>query len=293
MLYLKSGRHHYVRHEEDDGPRQHITAGGGGAFLHPTHQLPDRIQLPGEEHDVTYRRAASYPSAETSKGLRKRVWFLPLYNVPLAALIGLAQVLLAFNLGLHLRDRHESLGLTSLRQALWESPTAFLLIVLMVVLLAAMVRFAHDAPGLTRWLLGLVHSSLQLATLAGVLIASSRLVSTLGLGGATSLITFLALVALIGGVGGTVGMSGYLWVTNCLGFQGNEAYAPLHHMDLKNFLRLHIGTDGALTVFPVGVDRVGRKWHASPDAPAHAPWVDPTGPEPEAALIESPVRIDR
>jgi hypothetical protein len=293
MLYLRSGRHHYVRYEEEDGPRQLITAGGGGAFLHPTHQLPDRLELPGEEDPITYRRAESYPTPETSKKLRKRVWFLPFYNMPLAALIGLAQVLLAFNLGLHLRDRHRELGVTVLRKALWESPTAFLLIVLMVVLLAAMVRFAHDAPGVTRWLLGLVHSALQLATLAGVLLVASRIVSGIGIRGAPSLLVFLGFVALLGGVGGTVGMAGYLWVTNCLGVHGNEAYAPLHHKDLKNFLRMHIDSEGALTVFPVGVERVGRKWRLTPDAPAHAPWFEPEGPAPEAALIEGPIRIDR
>jgi len=293
MLYLRSGRHHYVRYEEEDGPRQHITAGGGGAFLHPTHQLPDCLELPGEEDPIGYRRVESYPTPEASKRLRKRVWFLPLYNLPLAALIGVAQVLLAFNLGLHLRDRHRALGLTGLRRALWQSPTAFLLIVLMLVLLAAMVRFAHDAPRVTRWLLGLVHSSLQLATLAVVLLAASRLVTAMGLRGATSLVVFLVLVALLGGVGGTVGMSGYLWATNCLGIHGNEAYAPLHHKDQKNFLRMHIDGEGALTVFPVGVDRVARKWRPTPDAPAHAPWFDPDGFEPEAALIEEPVRIDR
>ncbi len=56
---------------------------------------------------------------------------------------------------------------------------------------------------------------------------------------------------------------------------------------------MHIDSEGALTVFPVGVERVGRKWRLTPDAPAHAPWFEPEGPEPEAALIEGPIRIDR
>ncbi len=38
------------------------------------------------------------------------------------------------------------------------------------------------------------------------------------------------------------------------GFTGMAAFAPLHHMDQKNFLRLHIGA-GALTIYPVGIDR--------------------------------------
>ncbi|MDP8938084.1 MAG: metallophosphoesterase, partial [Actinomycetota bacterium] len=267
LVYLKSGKHYYCRYQEEDGSRHHITSGGGGAFLHPTHTVPERMELPDGKDSLSYGRAAIYPSPSVSKGLRKRIWLLAPYNLPLAAVFGTVQVLLAFMLGLHLKDRHVALGLGDLRQALWESPTAFLLILLMLASLAGMVRLAHDASGVGRLLLGLVHSTLQLASVAGVMIAASSLSSTLGLRGVWSLIVFLALIGLLGGVGGTVGMSGYLWATNCLGFHGNEGYAPLHHQDLKHFLRLHIEADGALTVYPIGVDRVGRKWQLCPDAP--------------------------
>ena len=43
------------------------------------------------------------------------------------------------------------------------------------------------------------------------------------------------------------------------GFTGTAAIAPLHRMDQKNFLRLHIGADGALNIYPVGIDRVCRR----------------------------------
>ena len=47
VLYIKSGKHYYARYEQEDGSRQHIASGGGGAFLHPTHNLPERMDLPG------------------------------------------------------------------------------------------------------------------------------------------------------------------------------------------------------------------------------------------------------
>ncbi|MGH3996029.1 MAG: metallophosphoesterase [Pseudonocardiaceae bacterium] len=291
LLYLKSGRHHYARYEEEDGSRQHITSGGGGAFLHPTHTLPERVDLSGAEGATAYRRAGTYPSPAVSKRLRKRIWLLPPYNLPLAAVFGTVQVLLTFMLGLHLGDRHVALGLGDLRGAVWESPTSFLLILLMIASLAGMVRFAHEASGVGRFLLGMAHSTLQLASVAGVMIAASRLSSAFGLGGVWSLVAFLGLVGLLGGIAGIVGLSGYLWATNCLGFHGNEGYAPLHHQDLKHFLRLHIEADGALTVYPIGVDRVARKWALCPDAPAHAPWFTPHGAEPEPHLIEKPIII--
>ncbi|HEX8771601.1 MAG TPA: hypothetical protein VF711_12615 [Acidimicrobiales bacterium] len=291
LVYLKSGKHYYSRYEEEGGSRQHITSGGGGAFLHPTHNLPERMGLPEGQPSVPYRRAGTYPSPAVSKGLRKRIWLLPVYNLPLAAVFGTVEVLLAFMLGLHLAHRHESVGLGDLRRALWESPMAFLLILFMIVSLAAMVRFAHDAGGVGRFLLGLAHSTLQLGSVAVVLIVASRGSTAFGLRGIWSLVAFVILVFLLGGIGGTVGMSGYLWATNCLGFHGNEGYAPLHHQDLKHFLRMHIGVDGSLTVYPIGVKRVGRKWHLCPDAPESSPWFVPSGPEPAAHLIEEPITI--
>jgi hypothetical protein len=284
-IFLKSGKHHYARYVQDAGPTQHITAGGGGAFLHPTHGLPERMDMEGAEGTTCFRKATTYPSAQTSKRLRKRIWLLPPYNLPLAGVFGVAQVLLAFMLGLHLDDRHVDLGVGDLRRALWESPTAFLLISLMLVLLAGMVRFAHDASGVTRFLLGLVHSAMQLASIALVMMAASR-----WSGG--SFVGFLALLLLLGGLGGTVGMSGYLWGTNMLGFHGNEGYAPLHHMDLKHFLRLHVDAGGDLTIYPIGVDRVGRHWKLRPDDPPSAPWFAPESPI-EPHLIEQPIRVDR
>ncbi len=96
----------------------------------------------------------------------------------------------------------------------------------MIVSLALMVRFAHDASGLARWLLGLVHSTLQLVSVAAVMMIASRLSSTSGLRGGWSLVVFLGVIGVLGGIGGMVGMSGYLWATNCLGFHGNEGFAP-------------------------------------------------------------------
>jgi len=242
LLSLKSGKHYYARYEWEEGCRQHIASGGGGAFLHPTHNLP-------------------------------------------------VQVLLALMLGLHLGHRHVALGLGDLRHALWESPTFFLFVLFVTVFVIGMVRFAHDARGVRRFLVGMIHSTLQLAGSAGVMIVASWLSTAGGLQGEWSLVAFLGVLFVVGGIGGMVGMSGYLWTANCFGLHGTEGYAAQHHQDLKHFIRLHIGADGALTVYPVGVDRVGRKWTLCPDAPAHAPWFAPAGAEPEPHLIEKPITI--
>ena len=291
LLYLKSGKHYYSRYEEQDGPRHHIESGGGGAFLHPTHNLPARADLPGPDGPSAYRHAGVYPSAAFSKGLRKRIWLMPAYNIPLAAVFGTVQVLLAFMLGLHLDDRHVSLGVGDLLRAMWESPTAFLLSLLVLASLVGMVRFAHDASGIGRFALGLAHSSLQVASVSGVMMASSYLAAAWAPDGVATLLAFLGLVWLLGGIAGMMGMAGYLWATGYLGLHNTEAYAPLHHQDQKHFLRMHIGADGGLTIYPIAIERVGRKWALRPDAAADAPWFDPVGPEIQPHLIEAPIRI--
>jgi len=290
-LYLKSGKHYYARYEQRDGPRQHIESGGGGAFLHPTHNLPEQAELPGPDGPLAYRRARTYPSAAFSKGLRKRIWLMPAYNIPLAAVFGTVQVLLAFMLGLHLKDRYVSLGVGDLLRAMWESPTAFLLSLLVLASLVGMVRFAHDARGIGRIALGLAHSSLQVGSVSAVLMASSYLSGRLAPDGVPSLLAFLGLVWLLGAISGMVGMAGYLWATGYLGLHNTEAYAPLHHQDQKHFLRLHIQPDGCLAIYPIGIERVGRKWALRPDAPAADPWFAPVGQEIRPHLIEGPIRI--
>jgi len=291
-LYLRSGRHHYCRYEAPGAAAQLVTAGGGGAFLHPTHGLPETAPEPGAAGRGPFRRAAAYPEPARSRRLRKRVWLLPAFNLPLASVLGALQVLVAFMLGLHLDDRHREVGVVDLVRALWESPTAFLLIVLVIASFVTMIRLAHDASGLPRLLIGLGHSLLQFGGLGLVVIVASRAATSWAGPGAGSLLIFLVLVWALGGVGGVLGVSGYLWFSNCFGFHANEAFAPLHHMDQKNFLRLHVGPDGTLTVYPIGVERVARRWRFRPGDADHAPWLAPARRRPAAHLIEGPLRID-
>src|SRR5262249_48333191 len=63
-------------------------------------------------------------------------------------------------------------------------------------------------------------------------------------------------------------------------FQVNvsELFAARGIVDYKSFLRLRIGADGVLTIYPITVDRVNRRWRAAPDAPPDKPWIEPVYP---------------
>ncbi len=110
VLHITSGLHHYCRYEEANGPRLLITAGGGGAFLHPTHQLPESLAMGKGERRRSYRRVTTYPSMAESKRMRKRLWLLPIRNPAFTALLGVINLQFAFMLNLHLGHAHLSLG---------------------------------------------------------------------------------------------------------------------------------------------------------------------------------------
>ncbi len=44
-IVLSGDTHYYSRYAGDDGVTQFITSGGGGAFLHGTHWLKDKVEL--------------------------------------------------------------------------------------------------------------------------------------------------------------------------------------------------------------------------------------------------------
>ena len=84
QVFLAGDLHHYRRHEAKDGT-QKIIAGGGGAFLHPTHgwNVNDIVEtLPPAQADAarTFHHKASWPSPPVSRQLSLRNGLFPLVN---------------------------------------------------------------------------------------------------------------------------------------------------------------------------------------------------------------------
>ncbi len=44
-------------------------------------------------------------------------------------------------------------------------------------------------------------------------------------------------------------------------------------------------------MFPIGIDRVCRRWRLSGDPAPEAPWLEPEGDDLKSHLIEAPFRI--
>ncbi len=301
-VFIAGDLHHYRRHENPEG-RQKITAGGGGAFLHPTHAPEAKVLLDG------YVEKKSFPDEKTSRALARKNLLL-IRHSPLFGLITGALYLL---LALAAYAEVGSQGLSGFKEVVSAVAHNMVLrpltMVLGVALIGSMAAFADVAFGRWRLLAGTLHG---LGHILGAFFcawgATYFTVSVLGIcpqltpdglscaGGWLHLASKFLLSTVLTFVGGfLVGpfVTGfYLWVSvNGFLAHSNEAFGALALPDWKNFLRLRIDPDGSLTIYPVGVARVPRKWkqtHAGPYAPAFDPD-DPkaTGPE----LIEEPLRI--
>jgi hypothetical protein len=301
-VFIAGDLHHYRRHEDPEG-RQKITAGGGGAFLHPTHAPAAKVLLDD------YVEKKSFPDEKTSRKLARKNLLLIRHS----PLFGLMSGTLYLLLALSAYSEVGHLGLSRILEVVAAVGHSLVLrplsLVLGVATLGAFVAFADVAFGRWRTLAGGLHAlahitSAFICAWGGAYLTSSVLgicpelapdgLSCTGgwlhLAGKFALNTTLTFA--FGFLLGPFVTGFYLWISvNGFLAHSNEAFGSLALPDWKNFLRLRIDPDGSLTVYPVGVERVPRKWkktHAGPYAPAYEAD-DPKATEPR--LIEEPIKV--
>ncbi|MGH4022655.1 MAG: metallophosphoesterase family protein [Pseudonocardiaceae bacterium] len=275
MLSLSGDTHHYARYAAEDGTLR-ITAGGGGAFLHPTHHLDDTLSVPTDpagDQVQRYDLEERYPEAGRSRRLSLGALRLPWTNPAFMVVPATIYVLLGWT---------------------FRSPVAVLLL---LVVLAGLIGFASPSATWShgrrrlpaKALMGVSHLAAQLAVGALVGVVAVGIASFAG--GWLSTVVLLAVLAGIGGLAGTVVMGAYLALCCALlRSHGNEAFSCQALTGYKNFLRLHIGTDGVLRVYAIGLDAANRRWrfdHGNPDG--SAPWLAPEGAGIRCHLIEKVV----
>jgi hypothetical protein len=71
----------------------------------------------------------------------------------------------------------------------------------------------------------------------------------------------------------------------------NQIFTGQSIPDYKNLVRMCFAADGSVTLYPLGVDRVGRAWDYTPDR-APAPKFTPRGAAPVVHAIDQPLRYD-
>ncbi|HEX8529674.1 MAG TPA: hypothetical protein VF646_06610, partial [Cytophagales bacterium] len=281
---LTGDLHHYASYQGVEDGDWKITAGGGGAFTHPTHQLPEDITLEDVAGDAeklkdykrTYRGRAFFPGRKESRRMAFRTLGFPIDNRSFTAL--LAGLFALFDWSLHAGTW---LSVLLLAGGYWAGLFLFA---------DTTVKKRTQA----RWA-GRLHATLQVALLVGAGWFINEQVKVEDPASVLSVLAALGKGLLWSAFGGGLGsllMGLYLIAcTRLIGNHETEAFSAFRGEGYKNFLRLHL-TRERLTIYPVGLRNVptGKEWQYRPNVGDGSPWYEPTAPlQPE--LIQAPIHI--
>jgi hypothetical protein len=271
-VYLAGDLHHYRRHEETaatavrGAPIQKITAGGGGAFLHPTHE--EDVSLLSEEavtedsRPRAFALKATYPDMRRSARLTwQNLKFLarnPRFGIVPATVYLMTCWLVGASVGDTVpRTPWRALRITV--DAFGANPGLALWIFAIV---GCFLAFTDTNSRAYRVIGGLAHCAAHLAAmfyigwgarvLADQVVPDDNILRSLTTG---------TLIFAGGWAAGSFVMGIYLLISlNVFGRHSEEAFSGLRVEDFKHFLRLHIDRAGALTIWPIRIERVPRRW---------------------------------
>jgi len=287
---LAGDLHHYRRHQTPEG-RQKIVAGGGGAFLHPTHVWSETPLKDGS----IFQKA--WPDPGPSRKLAWRNLLFPFLHWRLGLLVGLFYLMVDWTVHVDLSSyAFAELGpaLSTALGGTLQRPGAALIV---LGLLGAFVLFAAPEKRWFRWSAGLVHGLAHLGLCFSLGWWATWLsVVQWELPFSSPLQHLLAGVLVLGAgaILGTMLWGVYLFVSlNVFKYHWTEAFSGLAIPDWKHFLRLRIDESGDLTIFPLGFRRVPRRWKPGPASPT-GPRLEPDDPDfTPAQLIEAPILVPR
>ena len=253
-VYLAGDLHHYRRHEETRGvggrrePVQKITAGGGGAFLHPTHE-EDVSLLPEEAvtealAPASFALKATYPDMERSARLAWRQPAVPVQNPRFGIVPGDGLPDDGWLVG---AAAGGAMPRTPWRRAA-DHARAFGAIPAWrcgsLAIAAAFLAFTDTHSRAYRVLGGLAHCAAHLAgDVLRRLGRARRLHADGSCPSGTSAIGVTPALAIFAGgwVAGSFVVGVYLLISvNVFGRHSEEAFSGLRIEDFKHFLRLHI-----------------------------------------------------
>ncbi|CAN5620219.1 hypothetical protein BH20ACI4_BH20ACI4_27550 [soil metagenome] len=278
-LYLAGDLHHYRRFATEDGQHQKITAGGGGAFLHPTHDFDFRDKpIESKTKNVSsFHWQTNYPDYDASKKMDwKNVFGFLFKNKTFGALTAILYILLAFLIHGEINSEftwRKALMATVSRGI--EQPLALIVIILMVM---GLVFFTDSNSKIYKRVAGTIHGLFHLAAIfflgwLGYLlmlyfVGEQNFLNLFYRSEHAAYINFEWLICIIfvcgigGYIIGSVIMGLYLFISlHFFKRHDNEAFSAMKVEDYKNFLRLHIDSDGSLTIYPFKIEKVAKEWN--------------------------------
>ncbi len=275
-VFLSGDYHHYRRHEEvrqdNATPVQKITAGGGGAFLHSTHDID--VSLITEDYGFRKKSGRkfslkkSYPETDVSKKLTFRNLLFPLINPGFGILTAVIYLFTAWLVSSSIDFRvPESFVDAYLftAEAFFLNPLAG---VWLLLLAGGFIFFTDTHSAVYKWVGGGLHVLAHINAVFYISWFAFYTGAILFPAKGYLMFLFIMLTVFAGGwLVGSMIFGLYLFISQYFfGRHNEESFSAARIQDYKNFLRLHITKDGTLTIFPVKVEKVPRKWRERSDA---------------------------
>lgn len=289
-VFLAGDLHHYRRHEALSGGVHKITAGGGGAFLHPTHG-PEVASI--SDGQYTFRKA--FPDPAISRRLCWKNLLFPFLNLRFGKITAFLYVITAWAAMVDLSrygpdEFGQALG-AAFRNVV-ANPVAGFCVVLTFM---GFLLFTDTHSPSYRWIGGTLHALAHLFAVFLIGWGAGCLTTGWGLAGTSQLLIAAFLIAAGGWIVGSFIMGIYLLVSlNVFGRHGNEAFSSLGIEDWKSFVRMKVDAQGRLTIYPIGLRRVPRRWenaNAGTGGPELVPAPGDAATAPE--LIEGPIVVEK
>jgi hypothetical protein len=278
-VVLSGDSHHYSRYVE--GQCHYITAGGGGAFLHPTHNLEAKqfrwtYPPPGEPKErppytrkfeiarnETTQKPAMFPDPETSRRLTWRNFLFAFLNWKFTLVVALFYGFFTWLLHAEAwRGSGSSLAAQLAKpHSFGEAICAYLNLMTVapwpIGLLAVVcigLYLMCDFPQPWKKIVGGMHALVHVVALVLVSCVLARLMPSM------PELCLIAAIAIVAGVVSATIFGVYLLISlNGFNRHWNEAFSALRIQDYKNFLRLRIRPDKTLEIHAVGLRDVPRE----------------------------------
>jgi hypothetical protein len=297
-IVLSGDTHHYSRYCGSDGITQFITSGGGGAFLHPTHQLEDQVDLDPNDPNKSWLgsrvtqlklktspttphietdQAACYPNRTESLQLLKGNFGFVRLNPGFCVLLGLI---------------YWPAGLATVH--LWPDSSLFV----PVIFGLGFWLYTKRQEGNSRTVQiisainGALHSALAVSSALLFTHVNSSLPS-FGTWNTPAMAIFLIEMTAVGSVIGGYLFGIYLYITSAYyKMNHNDAFSSMRLASHRNFLRIRLKGDEA-KIYPIGLTTVPKRdeWRIN-DRKLGSPPPEYVPAKPLAPhLIEGPVVV--
>src|SRR5262245_3729119 len=324
-VMLTGDLHHYCHYRsisksETGDARHKIISGGGGAYMAPTHRMPEQLILsevdgPDQKKTAEYHRAGVFPDVQQSSKLRYGVLRFHMLNPWYGGIFAGLYLLYAWLLqsaSISLANNGESfveavkgysplvldhLGTVYHRylEILEYSPTTVLLTILVIGGLIAFSGWRKNLQFFAGLIHGVGHIALNIYLIWVFAYLNLKIFfPTLDHHSIWHVLLITGEMFLVGGLLGGFLTGVYLLITERLPglhLHTDEVFSAQHIEDYKNFLRLHIDKSEQLTIYPIGVTRVIKKWKLNPMAADGQSWFEEADGVIESHLIEEPIVI--